>query len=73
MIAVMDSVRKDIRSAYLINKTNFFVREQIDNNIVHLEYIPSEDNVADLGTKSLNSDAHNKLTLKALCGVAYNS
>ena len=71
MIAVMDSVRKDIKSAYLINKINF-VREQIDEGTIRLEYVTSEENEADLGTKSLNLDAHNRLTLKALCGVEYN-
>jgi hypothetical protein len=65
VIMVSNNIMKDNRSMYLTNKINF-LREQIDNRIISLQYIESEKNVADLGTKSLRTIPHNELTAKLL-------
>jgi hypothetical protein len=68
VIAVIKSFGKDNRSIYLINKINF-VRECVERNIVKLEFVNSENNVADIGTKSLDVHQHQKLSAKILQGI----
>jgi hypothetical protein len=53
VIQVSETLSKDNRSIYLINKINF-VREQIFDKRVQLQYINTNDNVTDIGTKSLD-------------------
>jgi hypothetical protein len=68
VIAVVKSFGKDNRSIYLINKINF-IRECVERNIIQLQYINSENNLADLGTKSLDVvQQHFRLLEKILKG-----
>jgi hypothetical protein len=67
VIAVIKSFGKDNRSIYLINKINF-MRECVDNKIVKLQFVKSENNLADIGTKSLDIQQHNLLADKILKG-----
>jgi hypothetical protein len=69
VIMVSNNITKDNRSMYLTNKVNF-LREQVDNRVVSLQYIESEKNVSDLGTKSLRVVPHNTLTVKLLNGIS---
>lgn len=39
-----------------------FVRELVESGQITLEYVPSEDNAADIMTKGLARDAHVKLS-----------
>ena len=50
VIGIATSIAKDNKSIYLTNKINF-IREQMDNKKITLEYVNTRDNVADLGTK----------------------
>ena len=69
VIQVSESLNKDNRSIYLINKINF-VREQIQEKRIQLQFIRSSDNVADIGTKSfLQVDQHRRLALAAVVGL----
>jgi hypothetical protein len=68
VIMVSTNITKDSRSMYLTNKINF-IREYVNNKIVNLQYIPTGDNVADLGTKSLSVIQHNVLSDKLLKGI----
>jgi hypothetical protein len=61
VINLSDLSAKDNMTKYLINKINF-VREAIDDQIIVLRYVGSLDNVADIGTKSLEPAHHQKLT-----------
>jgi hypothetical protein len=61
------SFGKDNRSIYLINKINF-VRECVDKNIIKLEFVNSENNLADLCTISLDVHQHHRLLEKVLKG-----
>jgi hypothetical protein len=70
VIQVSETLSKDNRSIYLINKINF-VREQIFDKRVQLQYINTNDNVTDIGTKSLDKIQHRFLTLKLLNGITY--
>jgi hypothetical protein len=70
VIQVSESLNKDNRSIYLINKINF-VREQISLGNIQLQYINTNDNVADIGAKSLDRSQHRRLTLKLLNGISY--
>jgi hypothetical protein len=72
VIQVSETLNKDNRSIYLINKINF-VREQILMKTIQLQYInTNDDNVADIGTKSLDKTQHRRLTLKSLNGISYD-
>jgi hypothetical protein len=68
VIMVSTTITKDNRSMYLTNKINF-LREHVDNKIISLQYIETENNVADLGTKSLRVVPHNDLSAKLLMGI----
>jgi hypothetical protein len=68
VIMVSTNITKDNRSMYLTNKINF-IREHINNKIISLQYIETENNVADLGTKSLSVIQHNLLSAKLLKGI----
>jgi hypothetical protein len=68
VIMVSTTIRKDNRSMYLTNKTNF-LREHVDNKIISLQYIETENNIADLGTKSSRVVPHNDLSAKLLMGI----
>jgi hypothetical protein len=68
VIQVSESLNKDNRSICLINKINV-IREKIQEKSIQIQYIRSEDNVADIGTKSLQVERHRKLTLKLLGGI----
>jgi hypothetical protein len=68
VLSILKSFSKvDNRSVYLINKINF-MREQIDNHTVKLEFIRSENNIADIGTKSLEAKQNSRLSDKVLRG-----
>jgi hypothetical protein len=67
VIAVVKSFGKENRSIYLINKINF-IRECVERNIIRLEFVNSENNLADLGTKSLDVAQHHRLSEKILKG-----
>jgi hypothetical protein len=65
VLSILKSFSKvDNRSVYLINKINF-MREQIDNHIVKLEFVRSENNI---GTKSLKIKQNSRLSDKVLRG-----
>ena len=70
VIAVVKAFGKDNRSMYLINKINF-VRECVEKKIISLEFVNSENNLANLGTKQLDVTQHNRLTGKILKGSTY--
>lgn len=70
VIQVSETLNKDNRSIYLINKINF-IREQISERTIQLQYINTNDNVTDIGTKSLDKIQHRKLTLKLLNGITF--
>jgi hypothetical protein len=69
-VYISETLSKDNRSIYLINKINF-IREQIFDKRVQLQYINTNDNVTDIGTKSLDKVQHRFLTLKLLNGITY--
>jgi hypothetical protein len=71
VIQVSETLNKDNRSMYLINKINF-VREQISEKRIQLQYINTNDNITDIGTKSLDKFQHRRLTLKLLNGITYS-
>ena len=68
VIGIATSIAKDNKSIYLTNKINF-IREQINDKKIVLEYINTHENVADLGTKSLDIDSHNRLACKVQGGI----
>jgi hypothetical protein len=68
VIMVSTNITKDNRSMYLTNKINF-LQEQINNNVISLQYIETENNIADIGTKSLSVVPHNLLSAKLLNGI----
>jgi hypothetical protein len=72
VIMVSTNITKDNQSMYLTNKINF-IREHINNKIINLHYIETENNVADLGTKSLSVIQHNFLSTKLLKGINSNN
>jgi hypothetical protein len=68
VIGIATSIAKDNKSIYLTNKINF-IREQISDKKIVLEYINTHENFADLGTKSLDIDSHNRLACKVQGGI----
>jgi hypothetical protein len=68
VIMVSNNVTKDNRSMYLTNKINF-IREQINNKVINLQYIETANNVADIGTKSLSPVQFNILSTRLLKGI----
>ncbi len=44
----------------------FFVKDKIDNNELHIEYLPTEEMVADVLTKSLQGELFKRLRNKSL-------
>jgi hypothetical protein len=66
---VSTTITKDNRSMYLLTNKIIFLREHIDNKIISLQYIETENNVADLGTKSLRVVPHSDLSAKLLMGI----
>lgn len=47
-----------------------FVREEIENKLVNLSYVASNENVADVMTKSLKTIAHHKCISKMITKLA---
>jgi hypothetical protein len=70
VIKSVNSIGKPSQSIHLINKTNF-IRECMSQKIIKLDYIRTEDNVADIGTKSLEVAQHSRLTAKVLRGANF--
>ena len=44
-----------------IHRRHFFVREMVENGVLHVRYVPSEENLADFFTKPLDSTSFFKL------------
>ena len=39
----------------------FYIREVVQEGMVSIHYVPTEDNISDLGTKFLNKNRHRHL------------
>jgi hypothetical protein len=61
VVNLADLSAKDNHTKYLINKINF-IREAIDESYITLVHVETENNLADLGTKSLDATQHAYLT-----------
>lgn len=67
VINLSDYSAKDNMTKFLINKINF-IREAINDKIVTLKYVKTENMIADIGTKSLDYSTHIRLREPLLKG-----
>lgn len=67
VVNLSDYSAKDNMTKFLINKINF-IREAINEKIIILKHINSENMIADIGTKSLDVSTHNRLKEPLLKG-----
>ncbi len=68
VVNLADYSARDNQTKYLINKINF-VREAIDLNVITIQHVGTADNIADIGTKSLDPHQHEYLTYKLMNGI----
>jgi len=64
-----ERIGSESRSKFLVNRINF-LKEAIENGDVKIVYVPTEDNVADIFTKSLPRHVFERLRFKLLNGYA---
>jgi hypothetical protein len=57
VVNLADLSAKDNHTKYLINKINF-IREAIDESYITIVHVDTENNLADIGTKSLDATQH---------------
>ncbi len=67
VVNLSDYSAKDNMTKFLINKINF-IREAINEKMIILKHINSENMIADIGTKSLDVSNHNRLKEPLLKG-----
>jgi hypothetical protein len=68
VVNLADYSSRDNQTKYLINKINF-IREAIDLNVITIQHVGTADNIADIGTKSLDPHQHEYLNFKLMNGI----